>query len=156
MASWREELRKVNFKMRRRRKGKMSFLWNYSFDELILSEDEGKEKTSTIQNYFFSELRSLFNEKRVYTLELVKKISSNNFEEMIGELNFSDAYLQVCLLFGMNMEQADIAGLNNLREIVYEDTYKYLEDREIYHTNFKFENYLLSKKLPTHIENIQQ
>ncbi|MGX7352793.1 hypothetical protein [Enterococcus canis] len=134
----------------------MSFLWNYSFDELILSEDEGKEKTSTIQNYFFSELRSLFNEKRVYTLELVKKISSNNFEEMIGELNFSDAYLQVCLLFGMNMEQADIAGLNNLREIVYEDTYKYLEDREIYHTNFKFENYLLSKKLPTHIENIQQ
>lgn len=131
----------------------MSFLWNYSFDELILSEDGGKGKRSTIQDYFFSELRSLFNEKKVYTLELVKKINPYNFEEMIAELNFSDAYLQVCLLFGMNVEQTDISELDSLRTIIYEDTYKYLKDRQIYHTNLKFENYLLSKKLPTHIEN---
>ena len=126
----------------------MSFLWNYRFGELINQEWAKGKMPRKLKRNLLQDLEQLFDKKALQCRELVADINGRNFEDMIAELNLLEAYLQVCVWFGLNTHQIDECAINDLDQLIQKDSIQFFYDEIAARGGFLLQDTLIADKIP--------
>lgn len=120
----------------------MKYLWDFSFEELFFTEggEQLLEELTISEWVAISKVKNIFEKISEISRSRVRQIDSERFAVTIPELVNADAMLQLCLIYGLAVQE-EVPRKDKLEEIIRREASLYFKEYRGFKNGYSFEQY---------------
>lgn len=124
------------------------YLWDFSFDELFHEEGgfEVIEQAGTEEKEALELLCNHFERTAAKCRLIVNSVSKENFSNLLPKLTRQDMILQLCLIYGLSVNETLLTPIQML-ETIDNEIYQYFSEYRVFGKRFEFERYSIMNQI---------